>query len=71
MENETMPFFSNSEAKSAPSGYEPAQVLEGGSVRGPRCCGVAMADDGGCSEGCCDDYRCATCGHRVRIEWPD
>ena len=66
-----MPFFSNSEAKSAPSGYEPAQILEGGNVRGPRCCGVAMADDGGCSEGCCDDYRCETCGHTVRIEWPD
>lgn len=50
---------------------EPAQVLEGGHVRGPRCCGAPMKDAGGCSEGCCDDYRCTVCGYKVRIEWPD
>ncbi|RTM07442.1 MAG: hypothetical protein EKK31_11830 [Hyphomicrobiales bacterium] len=66
-----MPYFSNEEIKSRTSSYEPAQILENGSVRGPRCCGAPMADDGGCSEGCCDDYRCETCGHTVRIEWPD
>lgn len=66
-----MSFFSNAEIKSAPKEYEPAQVLEDGSVRGPKCCGQRMDDDGGCSEGCCDDYKCAKCGHTVRIEWPD
>lgn len=66
-----MPFYSNAEIKSAPAGYEPAQVLPNGSVTGPRCCGQKMADDGGCSDGCCDDYKCSTCGHTVRIEWPD
>ena len=66
-----MPMFSNTEIATAPAGYEPAQVLEGGKVRGPRCCGAAMADAGECSAGCCDDYRCASCGYRVRIEWPD
>ena len=66
-----MPFFSNKEIKTRPAGYAPAKVLDGGSVQGPRCCGVPMADDGGCSEGCCDDYRCTACGYTVRIEWPD
>lgn len=66
-----MPFYSNKEAKTAPSNYEPARVLEGRSTQGPRCCGIPMDDDGGCSEGCCDDYRCSRCGHTVRIEWPD
>jgi len=66
-----MPFYSNSEAHSAPDGYEPAKVLPGGNVTGPKCCGAPMKADGGCSEGCCDDYRCETCGYRVRIEWPD
>jgi len=66
-----MPFFSNAEIKSATPGYEPASVNADGSVSGPRCCGSSMADDGGCSEGCCDDYRCETCGKTVRIEWPD
>ena len=66
-----MPYTSNREIREAPAGYKPAQILDGGKVRGPQCCGHPMADDGGCSEGCCDDYRCATCGHTVRIEWPD
>lgn len=42
-----------------------------GSVRGPVCCGEDMADDGGCSEGCCDDFKCTVCGKRLRIAWPD
>lgn len=42
-----------------------------GSVRAPQCCGQSMKDDGGCSEGCCDDYRCGVCGKRLRVEWPD
>jgi hypothetical protein len=25
-------------------------------------------DDGGCSEGCCDDYKCKDCGHAWRVE---
>lgn len=66
-----MAFFSNKERREAPPGYEPARVMDDGSVRGPKCCGQPMADDGGCSDGCCDDYRCEACGHRVRIEWPD
>lgn len=50
-----------------------AQSLTGddGSIRAPACCGQPMADDGGCAEGCCDDYRCETCGERLRVEWPD
>lgn len=65
-----MPFFSNKEIKEAPVNYEPAQI-NGGTVIGPRCCGENMKDDGGCSEGCCDDYKCDKCGYQVRIEWPD
>lgn len=66
-----MPYFSNKEIRAAPEGYRPAQVFANGHVRGPECCGKPMEDDGGCSEGCCDDYRCAICGHEVRVEWPD
>jgi hypothetical protein len=57
---------------------EPARVWAswqfaavGGSVSGPVCCGERMDDDGGCREGCCDDYRCARCGQSFRVEWPD
>jgi hypothetical protein len=42
-----------------------------GSVSAPSCCGVPMADDGGCALGCCDDYVCRICGRTLRIEWPD
>lgn len=42
-----------------------------GSVSAPTCCGVKMVDDGGCGQGCCDDYKCSVCGETVRIEWPD
>lgn len=66
-----MPFFSNTETRTAPTGYEPANVNSDGSLTGPRCCGQPMSDDGGCSAGCCDDYKCDICGHKVRIEWPD
>lgn len=66
-----MPFYSNEEIKSAPPNYEPAQVHADGSFSRPRCCGQPMTDDGGCSEGCCDDYKCEQCGHTVRVEWPD
>lgn len=40
-------------------------VNSDGSVRGPVCCGNKMQDDGGCAEGCCDDYKCEVCGKRV------
>lgn len=51
---------------------ELAQSLtnQDGSVSAPTCCGRTMADDGGCSEGCCDDYQCEVCGRRLRIGWP-
>lgn len=42
-----------------------------GSVRAPICCGKRMKADGGCSEGCCDDFKCEACGKRTRVEWPD
>jgi hypothetical protein len=42
-----------------------------GSVRAPVCCGVDMQDDGGCAEGCCDDFKCAICGKTLRVEWAD
>ena len=66
-----MPFYSNAEIKSAPPQYEPASINVDGSVAGPKCCGQKMTDNGGCSSGCCDDYKCDKCGHEVRIEWPD
>lgn len=66
-----MPFYSNKEARERPPGYQPASVDEKGVTTGPRCCDTKMKDVGGCSEGCCDDYRCETCGYKVRIEWPD
>lgn len=66
-----MPYFSNEEIRTAPKGYEPAQILDNGTVRGPKCCGQSMKDVGGCSLGCCDDYECTICGYEVRIEWPD
>lgn len=66
-----MTFFSNAEIRTAPKKYEPAKVNADGSVSGPRCCGQEMLDDGGCSDGCCDDYKCSACGHTIRIEWPD
>lgn len=65
-----MPFYSNGEATSAPESYAPAAVNADGSVSGPRCCGQKMVDVGGCSEGCCDDFKCSVCGYKVRIEWP-
>lgn len=30
-----------------------------------------IEDAGGCSEGCCDDFRCTACGFTFRVEWPD
>ena len=65
-----MPFYSNDEIKKAPEKYVPARINTDGSVVGPSCCDQRMRDDGGCSEGCCDDYKCAICGYCVRIEWP-
>lgn len=66
-----MPYYSNAEIATATSAYEPAYIDESGKCHGPRCCGRPMADNGGCSAGCCDDYKCDQCGHTVRIEWPD
>ena len=40
-------------------------------VKSPTCCGQKMQDDGGCSEGCCDDFKCSVCGKTLRVEWPD
>lgn len=42
-----------------------------GTVRTPTCCGQKMNDDGGCSQGCCDDYKCSVCGKEIRVEWGD
>lgn len=66
-----MPYMSNKEIREAPEGYVPAGTHEDGSLYGPSCCGQKMADNGGCSEGCCDDYKCENCGYKVRIEWGD
>lgn len=54
-----------------PANFEHAQILDNGSVTGPRCCGQPMNDDGDCGQGCCDDYKCTVCGYRCRVEWPD
>lgn len=40
-----------------------------GIVNSPVCCGEEMDDDGGCSEGCCDDFKCKRCGKRIRLEY--
>lgn len=48
-----------------------AKINDDGSVSGPGCCHQLMEQDGGCREGCCDDYKCAVCGKRLRVEWPD
>lgn len=38
----------------------------------PNCiCGGKFLDDGGCRDGCCSDYKCDSCGKRIRMEWPD
>ncbi len=64
--------YSNKEIREAPPGYVSATIDEAtGNCAGPQCCGVPMADDGSCGEGCCNDYKCEKCGHSVRIEWPD
>lgn len=46
-------------------------INDDGTVRAPTHCGVSMLDDGGCSDGCCDDYKCSVCGFKQRVEWPD
>jgi len=28
-----------------------------------------LEDIGGCSEGCCDYYRCKICGERITVEY--
>lgn len=48
-----------------------ALTNEDGSVRSPTCCGQTMLGDGGCSQGCCDDFKCEVCGRTLRVEWPD
>jgi hypothetical protein len=63
--------YSNKEIREAPPGYVSAGIQPDGTVTGPQCCGEKMTCTGGCSAGCCDDYECQTCGHTVRIEWPD
>ncbi len=38
----------------------------------PVCkCGTKMVDDGGCRDGCCDDFKCLKCGKRIRVECGD
>jgi hypothetical protein len=49
----------------------PSLTNPNGTVSSPTCCGQTMADDGGCSQGCCDDFKCDTCGKKIRVEWPD
>ena len=51
--------------------FAPDVYSANGTFRGPMCCGVRMKDDGGCSEGCCDDWLCQVCGKEVRTEAPD
>lgn len=46
-------------------------IKEDGSTITPTCCGQKMKDDGGCSSGCCDDFKCEACGKTLRVEWPD
>ena len=48
-----------------------ATVDDKGNVTSPGCCNTPMKYNGGCSTGCCDDYKCEVCGKTIRIEWPD
>lgn len=48
-----------------------AGLLINNQCQTPECCGEKMQDDGGCAEGCCDDFKCSKCGKQVRVEWPD
>lgn len=45
--------------------------VNNGVVSTPVCCGQKMKDDGGCSEGCCDDFKCEICNKRIRLEYGD
>lgn len=42
-----------------------------GTIIGPTCCGEKMKDNGGCSDGCCDDYKCEKCGKKIRLTYGD
>ena len=44
---------------------------DNGNMHSPMCCGKKMDSDGGCSDGCCDDWKCKVCGRRLRTEAPD
>lgn len=37
--------------------------------RGEPCTHPRPIDDGGCADGCCDDWRCGDCGKRWRVEY--
>lgn len=54
-----------------PEGFRNARVEADGKCYAPECCGQKMEDDGDCGQGCCDDYKCAKCGYKHRVEWPD
>jgi hypothetical protein len=40
-----------------------------GIVHAPVCCGQKMIDDGECSDGCCDYFKCRVCDKRIRLEY--
>jgi hypothetical protein len=54
-----------------PDGFERGEVGPHGMSVMPKCCGLPVVDDGGCSEGCCDDFVCTVCGYSFRFEWGD
>lgn len=39
--------------------------------KAPVCCEQPMEDNGECSDGCCDDYKCKVCDKTIRVECPD
>lgn len=52
--------------------FAPGVYHANGTVHAPRCsCGTQMVGDGGCNEGCCDDWKCPGCGKLIRTEAPD
>jgi transposase-like protein len=51
--------------------YQDSNVYAADEAVCPKCGSRELKDNGGCAEGCCDDYVCKSCGYAFRIEWPD
>lgn len=50
--------------------YIPADESQLFPKKCPKCQGK-LVDNGGCGDGCCDDYKCTVCKYTFRVEMPD